>query len=405
MVSQTCCQIALADSGTAPVSTTGYVDKTNRFGLSLFQSVASGRQNNTFVSPLSVAMALQMVYEGADGTTRQEMAKVLNLSGLTILQLNQACSKLDKILSAKNQNITLSIADALWSNQNVTFKKNYLAPIQQYFSASLHSANFTDPATMGSINSWCSQATQGKITQIINSLDANAIMVLLNAVYFKGLWTTPFQSANTKPSDFHLDSKNKISVPTMYIDDSSNDFSYGKGTNFEVVRLPYGPNQKMSMYVALPAQGVALSTFIKTLNYDTLNTTITNSYYPNEIILKLPKFKIAFDTDLGKVLSKMGMASAFDQGQANFSNMVDLGQGKNAYLSSVIHETYIDVDESGTVAAAVTAVEMLGSSAMPGGPPPPPIVVNVDHPFVFLIKDEGTGAIVFVGSVANPKGQ
>jgi len=372
-----------------------YAQRVNGFGFkSLNQLAKTQPRDNIFISPISLSMALTMTYNGAAGDTLKAMRKALNISGFSPGQANRNSSNLMKSLQDPASGVKLNIANSVWARKGIKFKPDFLQTNKQFFNAEIKTVDF-GPEAVKQINTWVKTKTQGKIPKIIDQMRGNMIMYLLNAVYFKGAWTMPFEKALTKDGPFSLADGKKITVPMMH---RQGFMGYYHGAGFQAVSLPYASG-RMRMVVLLPEKPSGLHGLVSQLTSQKWDTWL-RSFTSASVNLSMPKFKIEYkaEDELKAALSAMGMAVAFDSAKANFSKMAVI-PGQNVFISQVVHKTFLDVNEAGTEAAAATSVGMAMTAA-----PTQPVEMNVDHPFLCAIVDSDTGAVLFVGAVMNPKG-
>jgi serpin B len=360
----------------------------NNFGINVFnQLVKQSPQNNIFISPASIAMALSMVYNGADGSTQTAMRNVLNYQGLSLNTINNSSAALISSLKKPDTKVTLSIANSVWLKQGVSVNKSFLNTTQNDYQAKATTLNFNSPSAPTTINNWVSGATDGKITSIVNNIPSSEIMYLINAVYFNGAWHTKFDPSQTQNSPFTTGRSSQIQTPLM---SQSGTYNYYSDNSVQAIQLPYGKNQRISMNVYLPTD---MTTFLQNLSYNQL-ATIDSKYTKQQGTILLPKFTLTYSQNLNDTLQALGMGVAFNpNGAANFD-----GIARNVHISDVEHKTYIDVDEQGTVAAAATSVGVTtDSSEVPNG-----FYMEVNKPFLLTIQDSSTKEVLFVGVVQNP---
>lgn len=360
------------------------------FGLRLFSQLQQGDpQQNRLISPSSIAIALGMTYNGASGETQQAMANALSLQGLSLETVNQANAALEQSLESDGS-IELTIANSLWNQNGFSVQPNFLQLNRDYYQAEINTFDATDPNAAEPLNRWVSDQTRGKIAQIIDRLSPDDVMVLLNAVYFKGNWATAFDAALTRDRPFYSAAGQSERVPMMT---QTGSFRYLENDQFQAVSLPYG-NGRWSLYVFLPDQTSDLSTFYSALTSESWENWM-NQFAQREGTLQLPRFQFDYSTGLTDALTALGMGVAFDPQQADFSGLSDA----STYLSRVQHKTMIEVNEEGTEAAAATSVTVTVTS-LPL--PQETFEMTVDRPFFFAIRDNQSGALLFLGSVAQP---
>ena len=368
---------------------------TNRFAFKLYDQVVKERSGkNTFVSPASVMLALAMTYNGADGTTRQAMGRTLELEGMSLDEVNRSFADLKSALNPTDPKIQLKIANSLWARNGFTLKPDFVKRNKDAFKAEVATLDFANPSAANTINSWVNKNTEGKIDKIVDRIDAAAVLYLINAIYFKGQWQTEFKKADTKPDTFKLPGGDRKDVSMM---SQSGTFFYHKGKDFQSVALPYGEGS-VSMYIFLPDEKTSLEQFERNLTAENWDMWM-NSFQPTPGDLKLPRFKVEWESTLNEALKTLGMTEAFAPARANFSQIADVSGGNNLYISEVKHKTWAEVNEEGTEAAAVTSVGVFVTSVQV---PREKFEMKVDRPFFFAIRDNRTKVVLFMGSVANP---
>ncbi|MBS2006226.1 MAG: serpin family protein [Cyanobacteria bacterium SZAS TMP-1] len=359
------------------------------FSLKLFRHEAGDNSKNVLVSPFSAYEALSMTANGAGGNTLAQMAKVLGYTPSTMDVLN---SRNHEVLLKLNSNskVQMEIANAIFADAHTKFKPEFIALCARVYQAEARSENFADPQTVKKINDWCDAKTHGKIKEILQKLTPDEKMVLLNSVYFKGAWESAFKPDATSQQAFKLLSGATRQVPMMH---KSLEAGYLKYKNMQAICLPYAGKKQM-MYIFLPDAGTDFAAFKSQFtleNWDFWLPGFTNQ----KVNVALPKARIEFSTELSKALKAMGMPEAFGD-RANFEKMFADQPGG---ISRVLQKTYMDINEEGTEAAAVTAVVMMTRALRVEAPP---IDFVVDHPYVVALVDKDTREIFFLGSVVNP---
>jgi serine protease inhibitor len=351
---------------------------------------------NLFFSPYSISTCLAMTYAGARGDTEKQMAQVFRFTK-DQAELHSSFGALQRDLreAEKQKGIELNIANALWAQSGHPFLAEFLKVAQTEYEANVNQADFKTQAgaVTEKINRWVAEKTKDKIQNILapGSLDAATRLVLANAIYFKGIWSKPFDKAQTSPQPFHLSSSSQADVPLMHHLDN---VKYTENGDFQAVELPYGSNQ-LSMAVFLPRAVDGCSQLENRLNPDLLSKTVTDMR-KREVDIFLPRFKLESKFELNDPLSQMGMEDAFGP-KADFSGMDGT---RLLYISAVIHKAWGEVNEEGTEAAAATVVGMRALSA--AVKPAPPVVFRADHPFLFLIRETRSGSVLFLGRLADP---
>jgi serpin B len=385
---------------TAPVASqadlAAVVDGNNTFAFDAYQQIKG--DENLFFSPYSISLALAMTYAGARTDTEQQMASTLHYT-LPQELLHPAFNSLDTQLSQRGQGakgkdakgFRLNIVNAIWGQKGFTFLQEFLDTLAENYGAGIRELDFKnspEPSRI-TINDWVSDQTEGRIKDLIpqGAIDAMTRLVLTNAIYFNAAWLFPFEKDATADGTFHLLSGGEVTVPMMH---QTKSFAYAEGNDYQAVELPYDGSE-LSMVILLPQPG-QFTTFERSLDADKVDGIIAG-LAPSRVVLTMPKYEFSSDFSLKKALSAMGMPVAFSDG-ADFSGM----DGKrDLFISDVIHKAFVSVDESGTEAAAATAVVMVTMSL-----PSNVATVTIDRPFIFLIRDIQTGTILFVGRVMNP---
>jgi serine protease inhibitor len=378
-----------------PAAVSDAVVRSSRaFGFDLFgKLVAAGPKDNIFISPTSVAMCLTMAWNGASGTTQAAMATALRLTGQDIQQVNGSNAALLKELAAADPKVKLMVANSLWARKGITFQKPFLTANQQYFNAEVTALDFSDPSAPGTINAWVSANTNGLIKEIVSRINQSDILFLINAVYFKGNWTEQFDKSLTRERDFFLPGGPAARRQMMARDGK---FSYLATSGFQAVNLPYGSG-RLSMYLFVPDQKDGLPGFLKQLTAENWDKWLAGfGSKPGDVVL--PRFKIEYEATLNQALSSLGMGEALQPGKADFTKMVE--SPFPIYISEVKHKTFVEVNEEGTEAAAVTSTRV-AMTAMPR--PGERFSIIADHPFFIAIADSKTGAILFMGAISDPK--
>lgn len=363
------------------------VESSNAFGLKLFREIASREKpdSNIFISPLSVSFALGMTYNGAAGETREAMASTLEFAGFSTQEVNESYQNLTALLTQADPTVIFNIANSIWYRQGKPVKQTFIDLCRTYFDALVREMNFQAPGAADTINNWVDVNTNGKIKEIIKPpIPPEVAMLLINAIYFKGAWTHLFDTADTRTDRFYFPDDSWTDCQMMTRDDT---IKYFANDLFQAVDLPYG-SEGFSMTVLLPKHSVTMDDLIGELTEENWATWM-GSFSEIEMQLWLPKFKFEYEKKLNDMLKAMGMEIAFTPA-ADFSNMFGDGIG---WIDRVKHKTFIQVDEQGTEAAAVTMVVMFDSL-------PPGMYVN--RPFLFVIHEHESGTILFIGKVVNP---
>jgi len=368
------------------------VEADKSFGLKLFKAVSQKDANkDVFISPLSISMALGMTLNGADSATYEAMIQTLEFSGLSNDEINGAYLSLIELLLNLDDKVLFEIANSIWYRDDFSVEQLFIKTNQTYFDATILPRDFTDPATITAINDWVAEKTHYKITEIIDQIDPLTVMFLINALYFKGTWTYEFDKKLTTEAPFFTPDGSQHNCQLMQI---TSDFEYYQDERVQIIDLPYG-NGQFSMTILLPRRDIDLSTFISTLE-ESRWTEYLGSLRKAEVLLETPKFKMEYKIKLNDVLSAMGMSVAFDPGRANFSR---INPDVQLFISQVLHKTFVQVDEEGTEAAAVTVVEVGYTSV----DPPDGYYMRVDRPFMFVLRERQSGTLLFMGKVSQPQ--
>jgi serpin B len=364
----------------------------NGFGLAIFSQVAAGSAGkNVFLSPTSLSLALSMAASGTSGDTHRAISATLGMPEDTA-KADSVNAELQKAIESADPKVTLTIANALWYDRSLTVSPDFTARIKKNYLADATALTFTDPQAAQSINTWAATATNNKITDLVAASDLAPPMALYltNAVYFKGLWATPFPKEGTRPAPFFPEKGGNFEIPIM--ESKPLRAGYLKTEMFEAVRLPYGSGA-YQFYAFLPAKGVRLSDFLNTLNNDTWRTWGEKFTERGEVTVALPRFSIRFEGDMKQPLTAVGMGMAFRES----NDFAPMGVKQRATISKVKHVAVLEVNEEGTEAAAATAVGVQVVSM------PVPVRVTFDRPFFCAIVHKGTGAFLFTGAIYEPK--
>ncbi|UCF40648.1 MAG: serpin family protein [Gemmatimonadota bacterium] len=365
----------------------------NRFAFNLFREINAQDTTggNLFISPLSVGMALGMTYNGAAGTTREAMQQTLELQGMTLEEVNQAYRSLIDLLRDLDPRVEFTLANSIWHRHDLSFVTEFLDRSRDTFDAQVTALDFADPAAASTINAWVDEQTRGRIREIVTPpIDPIAIMFLINAIYFKGDWTQQFDASLTHDAAFQLAGGGQTTVRMMTHDgDVPVRVLFDTDPLLTVADLAYG-GQAYSMTIVMPWEASDIETLVAQLDQTRWNGWIS-ALDATAMRVSLPKFTLEYEITLDDVLKALGMAEAFTSA-ADFTNLY---RGpERAFISEVKHKTFVDVNEEGTEAAAVTSVEIGLTSA--------PLSIYVDRPFLFVIRERLSGTILFVGKMLDP---
>ncbi|MCK4366131.1 MAG: serpin family protein [Thermoplasmatales archaeon] len=384
--------VKLADESNYTVeSLSTLIDALNDFSFEFYDQIGTSEDGNVFFSPYSIFVALSMAYEGAAGNTSTEMQNVLNVLQNDSVTLG-TFGRLYNLLNQNQDGYTISTANAFWAHQDYTFLQEYLNLLENFYMAEANELDFAKNVEAAeTINNWIEEQTNDKIKDMISpsSLSDYTKLVLTNAIYFKGMWAIPFDPDNTYETDFELTSDETTQVDMM--SDIDNDYNYTETDDLQIIELQYAGDD-LSMIIVLPKEN-NITIAESALNSGNLAIWI-NSLMGDEVDVEIPKFKFEKKYSLNDLLRNMGIIDAFVPDIADFSKM----DGTNIlFISEAIHQSFVEVNEEGTEAAAATAIIMEATAI-----PEEPKRFIADHPFVFLIQHKETGAILFMGRVMNP---
>jgi serine protease inhibitor len=365
------------------------VGSSNDFAYRAFDALRQAAPaDNLFISPLSISAALTMAYNGADGSTKAAMKQTLGFQPQTDQQINQSYQDLFALFGGLDSRVTFTAANSIWHGQQYQLAAPFVQKNQTYFGATVQGVDFGAAATKDVINHWVSTNTQGRIPTIVNQTTVDDVMYLINAIYFKGAWTYRFDPQLTRPEPFRFENGSTRNVEFMTL--LRGKYLRYQDAQQQVIDLPYG-NRQFSMTLVVPQGSNTLASVAGRLNSSQLASWLGAADTTN-LELHLPKFRLEYEKELSESLSQLGMDVAFGS-QANFSQMLAGGPG-NLAISEVKHKTFLEVNEEGTEAAAATSVGIVVTSLPPS--------VRIDRPFVFLIREKSSNAILFIGQLTNP---
>lgn len=372
------------------------VQANRDFSFQLFREVSSADpDNNIFISPLSVSMALGMTLNGAAGSTFDDMRTTLGFGSMTNDAINKAYRSLLDLLSSADKKVLFEIANSIWYEKTFSVEQAFIEANQTYFDAEVAALDFTDPASVDIINNWISNKTHEKIQKALDSLDPQTVMALVNAIYFKAVWKYEFDPEDTRDDVFITADNQQVDCKMMRI---SGKFNYFSNDDVKIIELAYG-NSNFNMTILQPSAGTDINNFISNLDKSRWDA-YKASMQADSGSLQMPKFKLNYKSKteallLNDMLATMGMEVAFNPGMADFSR---INPNAALFISKVLHKTFIQVDEEGTEAAAVTIVQIKNTSAGPDNT----FFMRLDRPFVFVINEKNTEAIMFVGKIMKP---
>lgn len=358
----------------------------NVFSFKLFREVATSKEKeNAFISPLSTVMALGMLYNGTSPDARAEMAAALNMSGFSDTEINEYYQLMLQALLSIDPSTAISIANSIWYREDFSVKQTFIDINNKYYDAVVES-----PFTSDAINKWCAGKTNDRIKTIIEELPADVVMYLINAVYFKSNWQFKFDKKDTGKEIFTLGDGSSLNTDMM---NQETTLPYYSDEMMQCLEMPYG-NQAFSMVAMLPAEGKTVDDLVDYLDNEAYNTMLSG-FQERNVRVKFPRFKQEYSISLKDPVYNLGMHLIFKEG-----NLGEIAEQANIAVSDIKHKTFVEVNEEGTEAAAVTAVSIINTSASPS---PQTLTFFADRPFIYLIKEKSTGAILFIGRMDNPQ--
>jgi len=368
--------------------TAALISQNNAFGLNLFKMVASQETQNLMLSPLSASVALTMLLNGCESETYNQINLMLGYpADMNTTEINESYQSLVKQLLDADETVELALANAVFYKEGFQIKPPFLNAMQSGFSANIEALDFTLPQSIETINKWAGDNTNGKITKVLDEIDSDAVMFLMNALYFKGEWTKKFEASNTSQSPFTLSNGTVVQVPTM--NEPEMKAIYQSTSSFEAVEIPYG-RKNFSMVIILPSG--QLQDFYQEFtsqDWQQLTTALDASNW-SDITIHMPKFKFDYEKFLNDQLKALGMTNAFMPGIADLGNISD----NDLYVDFVKQNTFVEVNEEGTEAAAVTTIGINETSMGPS--------FTTDRPFIFAIRERTSNTLLFIGAVSNP---
>lgn len=359
----------------------------NEFAFDLFKATYKNEnKTNLFISPLSVDMALGMTWNGAAGETKTEMQAALRNQGYTAEDINEYAKTLREALINADPSTKLAIVNSIWTRSGFNVEQPFIDVNKTNYNAEVKTLDFSSPNAVKEINNWCAKNTNNKIPEIIKTIPSDAVMYLINAIYFKGIWKYQFDKKDTQ--DLLFTKENGMTQNVKMMSQTEN-LAYSADENARYLEMPYG-NKAFSMVIILPQPEKDLKNVIQNISSDSWNNA-TKNMQERTINLKLPRFKLECDYDMEKnILPDMGMKLAFNRSLADFTGIY---KGGDLSISKVKHKTFVEVNEEGTEAAAVTSVEIIFTSTGKS------MDFLVNQPFLFAIKENSTGAILFIGKI------
>jgi serpin B len=366
------------------------IESENSFAFDIFREVLENTDEtkNIIISPLSISYALSMTINGADGATRDAMLEALRVSGITIDEINNSYKDLTEALMNVDKRVIMSIANSVWTEDDFTVKQAFIDALTDYYDAESQEFDINDNTVPEKVNTWIEDKTNGLIKDMISELPDNTVMLLINAIYFKGKWKFEFDKDETRDGPFYLSSGLLPDVPTMT---QKGDFKVYSGDGFTLGEFPYGQGNFV-IDILLPDAHDGLNAFLPSVT-DVAFSQWISQLTKKEVNVFLPRFKYEFKKSLKDILSDMGMSVAFTDG-ADFTNIAEFPP---LALTDVLHQAFIETNEEGTEAAAATVVIIGTTSAGPNE-----IEFRADHPFIYIIRETTTNSIIFMGQVADP---
>lgn len=363
------------------------VSKNNQFSFKTFKEILKENSDkNTFFSPVSLSLALGMTYNGANGTTKEAFENTLLYNGFNRNTVNKVNKNIIQHFSDDSSGSVFRVANSIWMNKRISVKQDFINVNKQNYFAEVNAVDFSKGSTINKINNWVSDKTNKKIPTILKKTSNDAVMYLINALYFKGSWKYKFDKKLTKKETF-TNNKEAKKVDMMF---SEENVAYFKNDIFSSIKLPY-KNDKFLMTILLPAETKTVNDITNALSQENWEKW-NKKYSIDEVNIFFPKFKFSFSQKLNDILIKSGLGNAFSN-DADFSNI----SSTSSKISEVLQKTFINVDEEGTEAAAATVVKMKLTSAEPSKN-----IFKVNKPFLFLITEKNTSSICFIGKVNMP---
>ena len=367
------------------------VPRLNEFALSLFREQRKANvQNSMVLSPLSVAFVLGMLNEGSEGQTGKEIVNTLGLDGMDHEHVNGLFKKMIDGLQKDTSGIVAALANNVTVNNKYSLKKDYSRTVNDNYKALALSLDFSSPQALQTINSWCSEQTHGLIPSIVDDLSPDVVMCLLNAIYFKGLWSHAFDEANSRPVTFFYPNGDEAELKTA---NQLENVEYFESEELKAIRLPFG-DSSYAMTLLLPMKNNGLESMMKKITAEMIYKMQFTNY---QVLINLPIFQTQTTTNLKPVLNKLDIVTAFGD-NAQFTRMADIPQ--SLYVSKMEQKARLGIDEKGCEGAAVTIAELIITSDgedKGGNTVQPQRIFTANHPFVYMITEKTTGAILFLG--------
>jgi serpin B len=357
---------------------------TNDFAFALFAKLDGASSENSFISPLSVSMALGMVLNGASEETKESILNTIDYSGYSTSDINQGYHDLTKLLLSMDRKVTLGIANSVWYSQEYKVNQDFAAIIKEQYDGKIQGLDFSSNQAKETINNWVENKTNKKIRNIIENISQKEVMFLVNAIYFKGDWTYKFDKSKTHDAPFKTIDGTTVTTDMMFSKGATVELF--SNSDVQVLNIPYG-NKQFNFTIVAPYSG--FDEVIRDLTASQLDEWLGQADSV-KVELEIPRFKMTWKQDLKETLRKMGMK------MNDFSGL--LATTEELEITRVIHQTFLDVNEEGSEAAAATAIGIGLTMA-----PPSPTRITIDRPFLFMIREKYSGAILFIGKLVNPR--
>lgn len=362
------------------------VESSNDFAFDLFGILleATDKNENIVFSPLSISYSLAMLVNGALGSTRDGILEAMRISSMSLDNINKSYSDLTKALLKVDKRVVIKNANSVWVENSFSPKNPFMKILKDYYDAETFRFSVTDPAAPDAINRWIESKTNGIISKMINDLQPNTVMLLINAIYFKGGWKNSFSKADTRDAPFFVSHDEQVITPMMY---RRGKMMSATSDGYIIAELPYGQGNFVMDVILPPEEKSAINELTSSQFHSWIQALGLQ-----ETELKMPRFKFGFRQNLRDPLSVMGMETAFSPGEADFHNIADL----ELYLNDALHQAHIETNEEGTEAAAATIIS-IGVTSMPQL-----LKIDLNRPFFFVIREISTKTILFMGRVSDP---
>lgn len=368
------------------ISETKVAKSTNDFAFKIFNKIGEGEKENSFISPFSISVALAMVLNGAEADTRQSILQTIDFSDLTPDQVNHSYKDLTDLLFSIDKKVELGIANSVWFDQEFKVNPLFASIIQDQYDGRIQALDFNNSSSAKTINNWVESKTNGRIKDLLDKIGPDEIMFLINAIYFKGDWTYQFDKSLTKDASFKTIDGNTTNVKMMKSPGVT--LNYFANADLQLVDIPYG-NGQFNFTAIIPSTSKDFDSFISTINTTTLQSWIDQSTSVTTV-LEMPRFKLTWKKDLKNMLEEMGMKTS------GFPDLFEAAP--SLQISRVVHQSFLEVNEEGSEAAAATAVGITFTSVGPLHP----VTITIDKPFLFIIWEKHSGAILFMGKLVDP---